>query len=158
METGRPKRKKSSKISLLHRSLNQANKRADTLAVANAELRQLVRLRLRPMRLMGSGWFIELIAGDDAYRFYKRFGLSKDTFIELVRDLEGLNLIRNLPNITVEEQVGIFLFAVTTNLPIAKIAASFQRDEEAIQVFVHIFFIKARQFILNGAIVRLISS
>lgn len=82
--------------------------------------------------LTGEKWLTELLGTRNKHRFYEQLGLNKDTFLELVRELENLDLIKHTRYMSTEEQVAIFLYSVVTNLSNRKVAERFQRSGETI--------------------------
>lgn len=82
--------------------------------------------------LTGEIWLTELLQSSNQHRFYEQLGLHKETFLELVRELENLYLIKQSRFMSTEEQVAIFLYSVVTNLSNRKVAERFQRSGETI--------------------------
>ena len=72
--------------------------------------------------LTRENWLIELISSHNQNRFYEQLGLSKNVFLELVKELENLQLIEHTKYMSTEEQVAIFLYTVMTNLLNRKVA------------------------------------
>ena len=66
------------------------------------------------------------------FRFYEQLGINKEPFLDLVKELEELYLIKQSRHMSTEEQVAIFLYSVVTNLSNRKVAERFQRSGETI--------------------------
>jgi hypothetical protein len=106
------------------------------LLVATALLQHIEHISQRAAYhdsiLTGEKWLAELLQSPNRHRFYEQLGLHKETFLELVRELENLYLIKQSRFMSTEEQVAIFLYSVVTNLSNRKVSERFQRSGETI--------------------------
>jgi hypothetical protein len=82
--------------------------------------------------LTGEKWIQELLLTPNEFRFYEQLGINKEPFLDLVKELEELYLIKQSRHMSTEEQVAIFLYSVVTNLSNRKVAERFQRSGETI--------------------------
>ena len=82
--------------------------------------------------LTGEKWLIELCATHNQHRFREQLGISKNTFVLLVKELESRGLISHSRYMSSKEQVAIFLYTAVTNLLNRKVAERFQRSGETI--------------------------
>jgi len=94
------------------------------------------RLPYHTSILTGEKWIIELISTQNYHHFYKQLGMSRESFLVLVRDLEAHYLVDQMRYMTTEEQVAIFLYTVVTNLSNHKVAERFQRSGETVSRYV----------------------
>jgi hypothetical protein len=74
--------------------------------------------------LSGEAWVQELLTGHPN-RIHNEFGVYRQTFIALVQTLRDIG-IRSSHNITIEEQVAIFLYTVVTGLSSIHVGECFQ--------------------------------
>jgi hypothetical protein len=87
-------------------------------------------------KLAGTQWMDELLDGH-ASRIKDNLGISQAGFIYLEDLLIRKSCLRNTKNMGTTEQLGIFLYAVVTDLSMRKLAERFQRSTETIQRVYH---------------------
>jgi hypothetical protein len=80
--------------------------------------------------LTGEGWVIELLGGHPD-RIRCELGMSLDVFSDLISDLRAMGH-GNSRNVSLEEQVAIFLYASVTGLTVRHLGERFQRSNETI--------------------------
>jgi hypothetical protein len=80
--------------------------------------------------LTGEGWVMELLEGHPK-RIQTEFGVSRDVFVELIRELRELGH-ENSRYVSLEEQLAIFLYMSVTGLTIRHVGERFQRSNETI--------------------------
>ena len=80
--------------------------------------------------LTGEGWIMELLSGHpNCIRC--ELGVSHNLFSALISDLRGMGHV-NLKYVSLEEQLGIFLYMSVTGLTIRHVGERFQRSNETI--------------------------
>jgi hypothetical protein len=80
--------------------------------------------------LTGEGWIIELLSGHpNCIRC--ELGVSHDVFAALISELRGMGHV-NSKYVSLEEQLGIFLYMSVTGLTIRHVGERFQRSNETI--------------------------
>jgi hypothetical protein len=77
--------------------------------------------------LSGQQWAEELLNGDDEH-FYNEFGMQKHVFKYLVTVLRQNAGLGDTRHITLEEQLGIFLYTTVTGASNRKVKERFQRS------------------------------
>jgi hypothetical protein len=80
--------------------------------------------------LSGEAWVQELLTGHPN-RIRNEFGVYRQTFIILVQTLREIG-IRSSRHVTIEEQVGIFLYTAVTGLSSTHVGERFQRSPSTI--------------------------
>ena len=80
--------------------------------------------------LSGEAWVQELLAGHPN-RIHNELGVYRQTFLALVQTLQEIG-IRSTRNVTIEEQVAIFLYTVVTGLSSTHVGERFQRSPSTI--------------------------
>jgi hypothetical protein len=80
--------------------------------------------------LSGEAWVQELLAGHPR-RIHNELGVCQQTFLTLVQTLQGIG-IQSLRNVTIEEQLAIFLYTVVTGLSSTHVGEHFQRSPSTI--------------------------
>lgn len=81
--------------------------------------------------LTGQAWVLELMTGHpDCIKI--NFGVSIETFSALVHILNENGIMESTKGITVEEQLGIFLYTCVTGLSSRLVAEWFQRSTDTI--------------------------
>lgn len=106
---------------------------SSALAAAEYGARFYMKEALHDSALTGFQWVLELLGGN-IHRMEEQLGMRKHVFERLVDTLWEVGL-RHTPHITIQEQVAIFLYTVTTALPNRKIAERFQRSGDTISRF-----------------------
>jgi hypothetical protein len=101
-------------------------------AVLEIAQQQTEKIPYHTSILTGHKWLVELFTTENRHRFHEQLGVHLDTFIELVKELEAIDVVKNTAHISTEEQVAIFLYTAVTNLPNRKVAERFQRSGETI--------------------------
>ena len=81
--------------------------------------------------LSGQAWVEELLNRHPS-RIRNELGVFRQTFLTLIRTLQGMGL-KSSRYITTEEQVAIFLYTVVTGLSSVHVAERFQRSTVTIQ-------------------------
>ena len=81
--------------------------------------------------LTGQAWVLELITGHPN-RIKINFGVSLETFLALVCALNESGFKQSCNGVTVEEQLGIFLYTCVTGLSSQLAAERFQRSTDTI--------------------------
>jgi hypothetical protein len=82
-------------------------------------------------KLTGQEFMEEQLAGHPGV-FYDTFGMNKHVFRRLLKALKEKAGFSDSKNVTAEEQLGIFLYAVITGLSIRKLEGRFQRSKDTI--------------------------
>lgn len=80
--------------------------------------------------LTGEGWVMELLGGHPD-RIRCELGVSLDVFSDLISDLRAMGH-GNSRNVSLEEQLAIFLYAAVTGLTVRHLGERFQRSNETI--------------------------
>jgi hypothetical protein len=80
--------------------------------------------------LSGEHWVQELLAGHPE-RIRTELGVYRSTFIVLVKAIQAVGL-HSSRNVSIEEQLSIFLYTVVTGLPCTHIREHFQRSSDTI--------------------------
>ena len=75
-------------------------------------------------------WVLELLAGHPE-RIQCELGVHKDVFLQLVTELRESGL-SDSRNVTLEEQLAIFLYTCVTGLTVRHVGERFQRSNETI--------------------------
>ena len=75
--------------------------------------------------LSGAGWLLELLEGHDN-RIHTELGMHHEVFLCLVRDLRSISY-KSSRDVSLEEQVGIFLYTCRTGLSVRHVGERFQR-------------------------------
>jgi len=78
----------------------------------------------------GEDWVQELLAGHPE-RIRTELGVHRSTFIVLVKALQKLGL-RSSHNVSIEEQLSIFLYTAVTGLPCTHVGERFQQSPDTI--------------------------
>ena len=98
-------------------------------------------LRPIPMRtsiLSGQMWLDELLAGHPK-RFKEQFGMTKDTFRLLSRELQLHCRLANRRHVTADEQLATFLYLARTGSSTRVLQERFQRSPSTISGWVSSF-------------------
>jgi hypothetical protein len=118
------------------------------IAIAAAAVLQYIEQITNPQPyhdsiLTGEKWLQELLLTCNNFRFYEQLGVNKEPFLDLVKELEELYLIKQMRHMSTEEQVAIFLYSVVTNVSNRKVAKRFQRSGETVSRYVlnYCFFV-----------------
>jgi hypothetical protein len=80
--------------------------------------------------LSGAGWVHELLTGHPE-RIQNELGVSRSTFTLLVKSMLALD-INSSRNVSIEEQVSIFLYTAVTGLSCTHVGERFQRSSSTI--------------------------
>jgi hypothetical protein len=80
--------------------------------------------------LTGEGWVMELLGGHPD-RIRCELGMSLDVYSDLISDLREMGYC-NSRNVSLEEQLAIFLYAAVTGLTVRHLGERFQRSNETI--------------------------
>lgn len=80
--------------------------------------------------LSGEAWILELLCGHPN-RIRTELGVSHEVFAKLVQELRDVGY-QNSRNVSLEEQLGIFLYMCVTGLTIRHVGERFQRSNETI--------------------------
>lgn len=83
--------------------------------------------------LSGQAWMLELLDGHPA-RIHNALGLHRKTFLELVETLRSMGYTDSR-HITLEEQLGIFLYTCRTGLTSEHVAERFQHSKKTISLY-----------------------
>ncbi|SRR6266404_6497579 len=78
----------------------------------------------------GEDWVQDLLNGDQQ-RIRNELGVHRSTFILLVKALQSLGL-QSSRNVSIEEQLSIFLYTVVTGLSCVHVAERFQHPQTTI--------------------------
>jgi hypothetical protein len=82
-------------------------------------------------KLRGQDWMEEILHGHDG-RFYDQMGMHKHVFRQLLKELQRKTGLDNSKYVTIEEQLGIFLYTVVTGQSNRKVQEHFQRSGDTI--------------------------
>lgn len=77
----------------------------------------------------GEDWINDLLAGEPQ-RIRTTLGVNRGTFVFLVKAMQDLDLQPS--HVSIEEQVGIFLYTAVTGLPCIHVAERFQHTPKVI--------------------------
>jgi hypothetical protein len=80
--------------------------------------------------LSGEAWVLELLCGHPN-RIHTELGVSVEVFSNLVQELRDIGY-QNSRNVSLEEQLAIFLYMCVTGLTIRHVGERFQRSNETI--------------------------
>lgn len=80
--------------------------------------------------LSGKAWVQESLDGHPE-RIWNELGVHKNVFHDLIKDLRAMGH-RDSKYVTLEEQIGIFLYTCTTGLTIRHVGERFQRSNETV--------------------------
>jgi hypothetical protein len=80
--------------------------------------------------LSGEGWVQELLTGHPQ-RIRTELGVSRGTFLLLVKAIQDIG-IHSSRNVSIEEQLSIFLYTAVTGLPCTHVGERFQRTSGTI--------------------------
>jgi hypothetical protein len=80
--------------------------------------------------LTGEGWIMELLSGHPN-RIRCELGVSHDVFVALISELRDMGHV-NSKYVSLEEQLGIFLYMSVTGLTIRRVGERFQRSNDTI--------------------------
>jgi hypothetical protein len=80
--------------------------------------------------LSGEGWVQELLNGHPG-RIQCELGVTKDVFRQLIHELQAMGYTRSR-YVSLEEQLGIFLYMSVTGLTIRHVGERFQRSNSTI--------------------------
>jgi len=89
-----------------------------------------IRTPYHTSALSGEGWVQELLNGHPQ-RIRTELGVHRSTFIILVKALQSIGLSSSR-NVSVEEQLSIFLYTAVTGLPCTHVGERFQRSSDTI--------------------------
>jgi hypothetical protein len=82
-------------------------------------------------KLTGQQWMEELFEGHDR-RFYNQMGMEKHVFRQLIKVLQEKAGLGDTKHVTIEEQLGIFLYMAVTGNSNRKMQERFQRSGDTI--------------------------
>ena len=99
-------------------------------ATANILQSMYVREPYHTSALSGEAWVLELLCGHPN-RIHTELGMSVKVFSSLVQDLRDIGY-QNSRNVSLEEQLAIFLYVSVTGLTIRHVGEQFQRSNETI--------------------------
>ena len=99
-------------------------------ATANILQSVYVREPYHTSALSGEAWVLELLCGHPN-RIRMELGMSVKVFSSLVQDLRDIGY-QNSRNVSLEEQLAIFLYMSVTGLTIRHVGERFQRSNETI--------------------------
>lgn len=99
-------------------------------AIANILQSMYVREPYHTSALSGEAWVLELLCGHPN-RIRTELGMSVKVFSSLVQDLHDIGY-QNSRNVSLEEQLAIFLYMSVTGLTIRHVGERFQRSNETI--------------------------
>ena len=99
-------------------------------ATANILQSLYVREHYHTSALSGEAWLLELLCGHPN-RIRTELGVSVEVFSNLVRELRDIGY-QNSRNVSLEEQLAIFLYMCVTGLTIRHVGERFQRSNETI--------------------------
>lgn len=99
-------------------------------ATANILQSMYVREPYHTSALSGEAWVLELLCGHPN-RIRMELGMSVKVFSSLVQDLHDIGY-QNSRNVSLEEQLAIFLYMSVTGLTIRHVGERFQRSNETI--------------------------
>jgi hypothetical protein len=89
------------------------------------------RIPYHTSALSGEAWVCELMTGHPN-RIRHNFGVSLPVFEALVKILQQNGIRRSRNGVSVEEQLGIFLYACVTGLSTRHLGERFQRSSDTI--------------------------
>lgn len=99
-------------------------------ATANILQSVYVREPYHTSALSGEAWVLELLCGHPN-RIRTELGVSVEVFSNLVQELRDIGY-QNSRNVSLEEQLAIFLYMCVTGLTIRHVGERFQRSNETI--------------------------
>lgn len=99
-------------------------------ATANILQSMYVQEPYHTSALSGEAWVLELLCGHPN-RIRTELGMSVKVFSSLVQDLRDIGY-QNSRNVSLEEQLAIFLYMSVTGLTIRHVGERFQRSNETI--------------------------
>jgi hypothetical protein len=99
-------------------------------ATANILQSLYVREPYHTSALSGEAWLLELLCGHPN-RICTELGVSLEVFSNLVQELRDIGY-QNSRNVSLEEQLAIFLYMCVTGLTIRHVGERFQRSNETI--------------------------
>ena len=99
-------------------------------ATANILQSLYVREPYHTSALSGEAWLLELLCGHPK-RIHTELGVSLEVFSNLVQELRDIGY-QNSRNVSLEEQLAIFLYMCVTGLTIRHVGERFQRSNETI--------------------------
>jgi hypothetical protein len=80
--------------------------------------------------LSGEGWVQELLNGHPK-RIRCELGVTKDVFLQLIHELQSMGITKSR-YVSLEEQLGIFLYTSVTGLSVRHVGERFQRSNATI--------------------------
>jgi hypothetical protein len=86
--------------------------------------------------LTGQHWLIELLTSPNPHRLKEQLGLQRHVYLALVSQLTDLAGLRDSRQVSAHEQVAIFLYTVTGNASIRKVAERFQHSTQTVSNYV----------------------
>jgi hypothetical protein len=101
-------------------------------ATANILQSLYIREPYHTSALSGEAWVLELLRGHPN-RIRTELGMSIEVFSNLVQELRDIGH-QNSRNISLEEQLAIFLYMCVTGLTIRHVGERFQRSNETISM------------------------
>lgn len=104
---------------------------ASVTALSNYIKGYYIKTPRNDSKLSGSEWNHEILNGHGG-RFRSAFGLSKHVFNRLLQILQSKAGLKDSKHLSVEEQLGIFLYIATTGLSIQKAQERIQRSVDTI--------------------------
>ena len=99
-------------------------------ATANILQSLYVREPYHTSALSGKAWLLELLCGHPK-QIHTELGVSLEVFSNLVQELSDIGY-QNSRNVSLEEQLAIFLYMCVTGLTIRHVGERFQRSNETI--------------------------
>ena len=99
-------------------------------ATANILQSVYVREPYHTSALSGEAWVLEFLCGHPN-RIHMELGVSVEVFSNLVQELRDIGY-QNSRNVSLEEQLAIFLYMCVTGLTIRHVGERFQRSNETI--------------------------
>ncbi|XP_020268890.1 uncharacterized protein LOC109844313 [Asparagus officinalis] len=88
----------------------------------------------RISKLSGHDWVIEVLGGHPGTCF-DLFRMKKEAFINLCEELKRIGKLKHSRNVTIQEQVAIFLFVLSHNERQRMVADRFQHSLETISTY-----------------------
>lgn len=85
-----------------------------------------------PYHLTGHQWFLELLISPNPHHIKEVLGIHRHVFLSLVARLSDMTDLMDNRNVSIFEQVAIFLYTVTGNVPRRLVARRFQRSTQTI--------------------------
>jgi hypothetical protein len=101
-------------------------------ATANILQSLYIREPYHTSALSGEAWVLELLCGHPN-RIRTELGMSIEVFSNLVQELRDIGH-QNSRNVSLEEQLAIFLYMCVTGLTIRHVGERFQRSNETISM------------------------